>query len=200
MKKILCAVSALCLLSPGYARAEESARTPTKALQCAAGPARLASAAGKVLASHGGSFSELNDGATLAAGDRILVREGSAKILVGEKILASVGKGGMLSITENNGLTCTAKVAPHPAVAGQAGSQYGQYGAGDGQFGGNLLNPNGYTTLPGFGAVSNLAIDGALVAVLGGAIGGGVTASQGGNNNQQQQQIVLAYLSTLSHQ
>ncbi len=121
MKKILSAITALSFLSPALAAADDvvKASSPAKVARsaCAAGGlARLATTKGKVLLSRGGSFSEIQDGAMLSAGDRILVREGSANVVVGKNVVSQAAAGSMLTITEKDGGICAAQVTPNPRV------------------------------------------------------------------------------------
>lgn len=117
MKKMLSVITALSLLSPTLVAADEATKAsfPAKVAGNACsvgGAARLTVAKGKVLLSRGGSFSEIRDGATLSVGDRILVREGSASVVVGQNVVARVGAGSMLTITEKDGAVCAAQVSP----------------------------------------------------------------------------------------
>ena len=98
MKKMLSVITALSVLSPTLVAAEEAAKAsfPAKvaANACSVGGvARLTVTKGKVLLSRGGSFSEIRDGAALSVGDRILVREGSASVVVGQNVVSRVGAG-----------------------------------------------------------------------------------------------------------
>lgn len=159
MKRIVSVIAAASFFLPALGRAEDrGTASPAQQVQnaCAkAGSVRLATADGKVLLSRGGSFSQIRDGAELSAGDRILVRDGSASVMVGQNVASKVGVGSMLTITEKDGFVCATQVSSHPAVVGE-GEIFG---------------------------VSPLLVGG--LAVVGLGVGLGVGLSDNGDNGQQ---------------
>jgi hypothetical protein len=84
---------------------------------CAAGDKAIVtiSSGGKVLVSHGGSFTSIPNGASLAPGDRILVKLGAATISIGGSSLGHVDAGSMLTIAQENGQLCVVKTAQNGA-------------------------------------------------------------------------------------
>ena len=54
------------------------------------GEARLSEVKGGVLLSRGGSFSEIGEGAHLVPGDRIIAKDASANVVVGENVVSRV--------------------------------------------------------------------------------------------------------------
>ena len=86
MRKLIWIICALAF--PGVAYAEDVS-TPTRCetqakSTCApAASARLTSANGTVLLSRGTGFAEVKSGASLVAGDRLLVKQGSADVAFG---------------------------------------------------------------------------------------------------------------------
>ncbi len=187
MKIFLRMAAVCCLLTPLAASAEPG----RKSLSCASGQALLVSAAGKALISRGGSFSEIGDGAALAAGDRVLMREGSGSIVVGAKVLASAEAGGLMTVSRKDRLICAAKSTTNPAVVGQQQSLdgYCQLHSDDLQRCGGAVLPYGVSPL--WGLVG--------LAVVGGGIGGGLAATSGQNNNNNQQLFALFALANVSH-
>jgi hypothetical protein len=121
MKKALTVIAVLNALSLAAATAEDGKGTlGHRALNnCSAGSARLSGVKGTVLLSRGGSFSEVREGTNLVIGDRILVRDGFANVIIGEHLISRVSSGSMATITERNGSVCLAQVSTHPAVVGQ---------------------------------------------------------------------------------
>ena len=83
MKILLPLAAICCILAPAASYAEDA--TQGVPASCASGQAKLAMTTGKALISRGGSFSEIKSGAGLSVGDRLLVREGSASVVVGSK-------------------------------------------------------------------------------------------------------------------
>jgi len=125
MKKIFATIAILGLCSSGAAVAESvtvGSESSQRQNTCAAGMARLTNVKGGVLLSRGGSFSELRDGAQLSPGDRILVRDGSANVALGETVAFRAGAGTMVTIAEKDGVVCAKRVSSHPATVGQAES------------------------------------------------------------------------------
>jgi hypothetical protein len=185
MKKMLSVITALSVLSPTLVAAEEAAKAsfPAKVAGNACsvgGGARLTVAKGKVLLSRGGSFSEIRDGAALSVGDRILVREGSASVVVGQNVVSRVGAGSMLTITEKDGAVCAAQVSPNPAVV--AADYYHV-----------PVQP-----VSEFGAFDPFWL-GAGALGLGAGIGLGVGISNNNGNGGQGQNAALLLLAGVSH-
>lgn len=186
MKKMLSVITALSVLSPTLVAAEEAAKAsfPAKVAGNACsvgGVARLTVAKGKVLLSRGGSFSEIRDGAALSVGDRILVREGSASVVVGQNVVSRVGAGSMLTITEKDGAVCAAQVSPNPAVV--AATDYYHV----------PVQP-----VSEFGAFDPVWL-GAGAVGLGLGIGLGVGISNNNGNGGQGQNAALLLLAGVSH-
>jgi hypothetical protein len=160
MKKAICCIVAMSIMAPALAVAAESSKGMNV---CATGAAHLESAKG-VLLSHGASFSEINSGAKLSVGDRILVREGSANIVIGDAV-SHIGPDSMMMLTKKGALTCATQVSSNPGVVAAADSTGG-------------LEP-----FWGSGGVDPLWVIGGL-AVVGAGVGIGLaTSSHGGNNS-----------------
>lgn len=193
MKIFLRIAAVCCLLTPLTASAEPGRVGARKPLSCAAGQAKLVSADGKALISRGGSFSEIGDGATLAAGDRVLMREGSGSVVVGAKVLTSADAGGLMMVSSKDGLICAAKSTTNPAVVGQEQSSedYCRLHSDDQLRCGGAALPFGVSPL--WGLIG--------VAAVGGGVGGGVAASSGGGgaNAQNQRLFALFLLANVSH-
>ncbi|MBG0810029.1 hypothetical protein IY145_11635 [Methylosinus sp. H3A] len=132
--------------------------------------ARLTSVKGGVLLSRGGSFSELRDGAQLSPGDRILVRNGSANVALGETVAFRAGAGTMVTIAEQDGVVCAKRVSSHPATVGQAES---------------------FDATP-------YVVGGAAAIVVGVGVGAGVSSTSN-NNDEQQRNAALLLLQSLSN-
>lgn len=170
MKRILATIAALGIFSSTVAVAEDTRAAPAANRpqnDCAAGSARLAAVNGVVLLSRGGSFSEIRDGTELSPGDRILVRDGSANVMIGQNVASKVVAGSMLTIADKDGLVCAAQVSSHPAVVGE-GEIFG---------------------------VSPLVVAGGVAAAVGLGVGLGVGLSDNGDNGQQQRNLALLLLS-----
>ena len=183
MKKLLSVVTALSFLSPTFAVAAggEKASSPAGGV-CAAGRlAHLSTAGGKVLLSRGGSFSEIQDGATLTAGDRILVRDGSASVVVGKSVVSQAVAGSMLTITERDGGICAAQVTSHPAVVAQAEDLFCRVRGPGLSLGEFDIDP----VCLGIGGL----------AIVGLGVGLGVGLSGGGGNNNNAALLALAGVS-----
>lgn len=162
------------ILSSPSAKTEEQT-TVSDALRhrnvCATGLMTLANVKGSVLLSHGGSFSEIRDGARLSPGDRILVRNGSANVVVGEEVALRANAGSMVTITAKDGVACATQASPHPAVVGQAETP----------------------SIAPIVAVAGVAV------VTGVGVGVGASAANSSNsNNQDQQNAALLLLQSLS--
>lgn len=174
MKRIVSVIAAASFFLPALGVAEDrGTASPAQQVQnvCAkAGSVRLATTDGSVLLSRGGSFSQIRDGAELSPGDRILVRDGSANVMIGQNVASKVGAGSMLTITEKDGLVCAAQVSSHPAVVGQ-GEIFG---------------------------VSPLFVAGGVAAAVGLGVGLGVGLSDNGDNGQQQRNLALLLLDPVS--
>ncbi|WP_400765551.1 hypothetical protein [Methylosinus sporium] len=137
---------------------------------CAVGDARLTNVNGGVLLSRGGSFTELRDAAPLSPGDRILVREGSASVTVGDKVAVRADAGAMVTIAENDGVICAKRVASNPEIVGQESS----------------FDPGPYVA------------GGAAAIIVGVGVGAGVSNTNN-NNDEQQRNAALLLLQSLSN-
>ncbi len=174
MKKTICLLAAMSMMAPTLAVAAESSKG---ASVCATGVAHLESAAG-VLLSRGASFSEINSGAKLSVGDRILVREGSANIVIGD-VVSHVGPDSMMMLTKKGALTCATQVSPNPGVV----AIDNQYRPAPPQFEPGVGATGGLEPFWGPGGLDPLWVIGGI-AVVGAGVGIGVAASShGGNNN-----------------
>jgi hypothetical protein len=174
MRGIFAITTALVILSSLLAKAEEPRNAPEARRHrnvCAAGPVTLANVEGGVLLSRGGSFSEIREGARLSLGDRILVRDGSANVVLGKEVVIRATSGSMVTITVDEGVACATQASLHPAVVGQAATS---------------------------GIPPIIAVAG-VVAVTAAGIGVGVSAANSSNNNNQDQQnAALLLLQSLS--
>ena len=108
-------ISATLLLAaltlPGVAYAQNPNVSPScdrqaKSICAPALSARLIVASGGVLLSRGVGFAEINSGATLAVGDRLLVKQGSAEIEIGPACTAKLGSNSMATLVERKGFLC----------------------------------------------------------------------------------------------
>src|SRR5688500_16465985 len=112
----------ICALAfPGAAFAED-ASTPTRCetqgkSTCApAGSARLTAASGTVLLSRGPGFAEVKPGASLVAGDRLLVKQGSADVAFGPACRTPLGPNSMVTLVEKDGVLCATRLSSDPNV------------------------------------------------------------------------------------
>src|SRR5829696_1452337 len=96
----------LCALAfPGAAFADSVStatrcETQVKSTCAPAASARLTSANGTVLLSRGAGFAEIQSGASLVAGDRLLVKKGSADIAFGPSCRTQLGPNSMVTLVE----------------------------------------------------------------------------------------------------
>jgi hypothetical protein len=112
-------VIAFSMATATAAAAPPASRAPV----CAkADSARLAMPKGVALVSRGGSFFEIHDGAELIAGDRLLIRGGSASLFGPDAALIRAGAGSLLTLERRDGLLCVARVSSHPDAAASASS------------------------------------------------------------------------------
>jgi hypothetical protein len=101
------------LAVPGVAYAQNSSvnsscERQAKSICAPAVSARLIGASGDVLLSRGVGFAEIKAGATLVAGDRLLVKQGSAEISIGPACQAKLGTNSLITLVEKNGRLCAA--------------------------------------------------------------------------------------------
>jgi len=90
-----------------------------KATLCVRGDAaRLSAASGNVLLSRDGGFAEIGAGATLGAGDRLLVKKGTATVALGPSCRMQLGPNSMASISTSGESTCATRVGADPATVG----------------------------------------------------------------------------------
>lgn len=115
-------ISAMLLLAaltlPGVAYAQNPNLNPScdrqaKSICAPALSARLIVASGGVLLSRGVGFAEINSGATLAVGDRLLVKQGSAEIEIGPACTAKLGSNSMATLVERKGFLCAVGLSPN---------------------------------------------------------------------------------------
>jgi hypothetical protein len=66
------------------------------------------------LLSRGVGFGEIKAGATLVAGDRLLVKKGSAEIGLGPACEVKLGNNSMITLVETNGRLCAAGLLANP--------------------------------------------------------------------------------------
>ena len=119
MRKLIWIICALAL--PGAAFAEDVS-TPTrcetqaKSMCAPVSSARLTSANGAVLLSRGTGFAEVKSGASLVAGDRLLVKQGSADVAFGPSCRTPLGPNSMVTLVEKDGVLCAAQLSSDPNV------------------------------------------------------------------------------------
>jgi hypothetical protein len=111
----------ICALAfPGAAFAEDVSTSrcePLAKSTCApVSSARLTSANGTVLLSRGTGFAEVKLGASLVAGDRLLVKQGSADVALGPSCRAPLGPNSMVTLVEKDGVLCAARLSSDPNV------------------------------------------------------------------------------------
>ena len=112
----------ICALAfPGAAFAEDVS-TPTrcatqgKSICAPAASARLTSTNGTVLLSRGTGFAEVKSGASLVAGDRLLVKQGSADVAFGPSCRTPLGPNSMVTLVEKDGVLCASRLSSDPNV------------------------------------------------------------------------------------
>jgi hypothetical protein len=89
---------------------------------CAPGAAgHLAAAQGAVLISRGVGFAEIEAGASLKAGDRIMVKNGTATLSLGGSCSVTLKKSSMATLINRDGSLCAAGLRPDPASVAQGG-------------------------------------------------------------------------------
>ena len=119
MRKVTWLICALAL--PGVAFADDIS-TPTrcetqaKSVCAPVSSARLTSATGAVLLSRGAGFAEVKSGASLVAGDRLLVKQGSADVAFGPSCRTPPGPNSMVTLVEKGGVLCAAQLSSNPNV------------------------------------------------------------------------------------
>src|SRR5829696_7671619 len=112
----------VCALAfPGTALAQDVStpmrcETQPKSTCAPVSSARLTSANGTVLLSRGAGFAEIKSGASLVAGDRLLVKQGSADVAFGPSCRTPLGPSSMVTLVEKNGVLCAARLASDPNV------------------------------------------------------------------------------------
>jgi len=119
MRKLVGIICALAF--PGAAFAENLStatrcETQGKSICGPAASARLTSANGTVLLSRGTGFAEVKSGASLVAGDRLLVKQGSADVALGPSCRTPLGPNSMVTFVEKGGVLCAARLSSDPNV------------------------------------------------------------------------------------
>jgi hypothetical protein len=97
--------------APGVAFAEQApadCQIQAKSVCTPASSATLSSATGSVLLSRGTGFAEIKAGAALAAGDRIIVKQGGANVALGPTCNKKMGPNSMVTIVQRDGVLCAA--------------------------------------------------------------------------------------------
>jgi hypothetical protein len=69
-----------------------------------------------VLLSRGTGFAEVKSGASLVAGDRLLVKQGSADVAFGPSCRTPLGPNSMVTLVEKDGVLCAARLSSDPNV------------------------------------------------------------------------------------
>jgi hypothetical protein len=179
----------ISVMAFSMAAANAAVAAPASRAVCGdADSARLAMPKGVALMSRGGSFSEIHDGARLVAGDRLLIRSGSASLFGPEALLARAGAGSLLTLERRDGRLCVARVASHPeAAAAVSGGKECDENESKRDPAKCPPIPPGGAGLPGAGAGGGLGAGSALPVLAGaaGAVAGGVAAgtSSGADKN-----------------
>jgi len=93
-----------------------SCETRAKSMCAPVSSARLTSANGAVLLSRGTGFAEVKSGASLVAGDRLLVKQGSADVAFGPSCRTSLGTNSMVTLVKKDGVLCAARLSSDPNV------------------------------------------------------------------------------------
>ena len=119
MRKVTFLICALAL--PGVAFADDVStqtrcETQAKSVCAPVASARLTSATGAVLLSRGTGFAEVKSGASLVAGDRLLVKQGSADVAFGPSCRTPLGPNSMVTLVEKGGVLCAAQLSSNPNV------------------------------------------------------------------------------------
>jgi len=66
--------------------------------------------------SRGTGFAEVKSGASLVAGDRLLVKQGSADVAFGPSCRTPLGPNSMVTLVEKGGVLCAAQLSSNPNV------------------------------------------------------------------------------------
>ena len=119
MRKVTWLICALAL--PGVAFADDVStqtrcETQAKSVCAPVSSARLTSATGAVLLSRGAGFAEVKSGASLVAGDRLLVKQGSADVAFGPSCRTPLGPNSMVTLVEKGGVLCATQLSSNPNV------------------------------------------------------------------------------------
>lgn len=120
MRRILGGL-ALVLLTQGaaFAQTEGSAascQTVARNMCAPGGVGQLANAQGTVLISRGIGFAEIEAGAPLKAGDRILVKNGTATLALGASCTVPLKKNSMATLINRDGSLCAVGLRPDPST------------------------------------------------------------------------------------
>jgi hypothetical protein len=73
---------------------------------CGPGNGTFSNVSGDIVLGRGGGITPAISGASILAGDRILVRSGVAQVSLGPSCSASVAAGSIATVTQQNNLTC----------------------------------------------------------------------------------------------
>ncbi|ATQ66920.1 MULTISPECIES: hypothetical protein [Methylosinus] len=155
------------------AAATAAGAAPESRAICAdADSARLSMPKGVALMSRGGSFSEIHDGAQILAGDRLLIRSGSASLFGSAALLVRADAGSLLTLERRDGRLCVARVSSHPEAA--AASSGAECDKDESERDPAKCPPISSGGAPGGGLLAGAAIP--VVGVAAGAVAGGVAA------------------------
>jgi hypothetical protein len=119
MRKLIWIICALAFPGAAYAEAVSTStpcETQARSTCAPAASARLTSANGTVLLSRGTGFAEVKAGASLVAGDRLLVKQGSADLAFGPSCRTPLGPNSMVTLVEKDGVLCAARLSSDPNV------------------------------------------------------------------------------------
>src|SRR5215213_5042646 len=105
MRRITLLLCALALPSAAFGEdvSTTACETQAKSVCAPVSSARLTSATGAVLLSRGAGFAEVKSGASLVAGDRLLVKQGSADVAFGPSCRTPLGPNSMVTLVEKDG-------------------------------------------------------------------------------------------------
>jgi hypothetical protein len=120
--------------------------------------AQLTAASGAVLLSRGTGFAEIKAGAALVAGDRLLVKQGSAKLSLGGTCQTTLGPQSMVTLVQKDGVLCAARLSSDPSSVAQANGNDKDKNNGNGNGAGSAAGT--YTTagMLGLAAVTGFGI------------------------------------------
>jgi hypothetical protein len=109
---------AICLLAGQTAASAQSSCQHVTGSVCARGNGAISSITGDAAVRRGAGFSAASNGAGLSTGDRILTHDGAAVVKLGPGCFAPVGPHMIVTIVQQDGLTCLQGLDNRPPEGG----------------------------------------------------------------------------------